>query len=132
MQFQTGRFARLGDSPIMIMLSPLMRPAAFWGQIFRYASLCFLLGLAVPWHLPNLARGWPLLIALILPMTVLLAWDHGPAASLAFQYISELLVILFLAALSGSCRTRPIRRTMRAESAANPDAPEPLRRWRPR
>jgi uncharacterized membrane protein len=104
MKFQTGRFASLGDSPLMIALSPLLRPAAFWGQMLRYASLCFLLGLLVPWHLPNLARGWPLLIALSLPMTVLLVWDHGPAASLAFQYISELLVILFLAALSGSCR----------------------------
>jgi hypothetical protein len=103
MQFQTGRFASLGDSPLMIALSPLIRPAAFWGQMFRYASVCFLLGLFVPWHLPNLARGWPLLIALSLPMTVLLVWDHGPAASLAFQYSSELLVILFLAALSGSC-----------------------------
>jgi uncharacterized membrane protein len=102
MQFQTARFARLGDSPITVGLSPVLRPAAFWGQMLRSASIYFLLGLLVPWHLPSMLRGWPLLLALALPITVLLAWEHGPAVSIAFQYVSESLLVLYLAALSGS------------------------------
>ncbi len=113
MEFQTGRFSRLGDSTAEIVLSPLLRPIAFWGRMLRMVSLYFLLGLLVPWHLPNVARGWPVLLAMVLPLTVLLAWEHGPAASLAFQYVSESLIVLYLAALGGSC-SRPADRTDQA------------------
>lgn len=120
MEFQTGRFSRLGDSFMEIALSPLLRPVAFWGRMARMVSLYFLLGMLVPWHLPNVARGWPMLLAMVLPMTVLLAWEHGPAASLAFQYVSESLIVLYLAALGGSGSRIAVEPSQTTRTAAAP------------
>jgi len=116
-QFQTARFANLGDSIGEIVLSPWLRPAAFWGQVLRMSSVWFLLAMFVPWHLPNLLRGWPILLAAGLPLGVLLAWKHGPATSIALQYITESIVIMFLAALSGAC-------VESGQATAGPGAPD--------
>ncbi len=103
-EFQTGRFSELGDSGLEILLSPVRRPGAFWGQVLRPASVYFLLALTVPWHLPTLFRGWPLLLATVLPLGILVAWPHGPAISIAFQYVTEMILVFFLAAVCGSGR----------------------------
>jgi uncharacterized membrane protein len=42
-EFQTGRFVALGNSATEVLLSPILRPAAFWGQIFRWDKAAFLL-----------------------------------------------------------------------------------------
>ncbi|MCA9134083.1 MAG: DUF2079 domain-containing protein, partial [Planctomycetales bacterium] len=103
-EFQTGRFVALGNTPYEIILSPLLRPSAFWGQIFRWNKAFFLLSLALPCSLLCLWRGRRWLLPVVLPLGVLIVWDHRPATSLAFQYASVLLPLLWLATLWGAAR----------------------------
>ncbi len=70
--------------------------------IFKISSVYFLLALAVPLGLRPLARAWPILLALILPLAVLLVWSAPHATSIAFQYTTTMLPVLFLAAIAGS------------------------------
>lgn len=101
-EFQTGRFVALGDNALQVMMSPLLRPGAFWGQLFRWDKVMFLLCLWLPCYLPSLVRGWRWMLPTVLPLLVLVVWDHKPAASLAFQYSSALLPLFWLAALRGA------------------------------
>lgn len=117
-KFQSSRFSDLGDSAGNILLSPILRPAAFWGAIFRPRCGFFLLCLTVPLGLRSLFRGWPLLLATALPLSVLLAWSFPPATSIAFQYTTTLIPIFFLAAIVGSA----------GEIAGNGDSAQSLRR----
>jgi uncharacterized membrane protein len=100
-EFQTARFDNLGDSSIEIAMSPVLRPRAFWGQIVRMESILFVLTLLLPFGLCTLRRGWLILSAAAVPTIVLLAWDHPPATSIAFQYVTTLVPVFFLAAISG-------------------------------
>ncbi|MHB8899603.1 MAG: DUF2079 domain-containing protein, partial [Thermoguttaceae bacterium] len=99
---ETARFGNLGDTAGEILLSPLLRPEAFWGNVLRYRSVVFLLALAVPLDLGNLYRGWKTLVGAALPLGVLVAWDFQPATSIAFQYHTLTLPVFFLAAISGA------------------------------
>lgn len=101
-EFQTARFAKLGDSPIAILLSPIYRPSVFFGQVFQIRNFLFLLGLLIPLGGIAVLKGWKFLLATALPMGVLFAWDHQPAASLAFHYATTLMPIFFLAAITGA------------------------------
>jgi uncharacterized membrane protein len=103
--FQTGRFAKLGSSAIEICLSPVLRPSVFFGLLFRSRNLVFLLFLISPFAVLILRSRflWALVAATPL-FLVLLLWEHMPAQSLAFQYASVILPILFLGAIEGSCR----------------------------
>ncbi len=101
-QFQTGRFSGLGTTPAQIILSPLLRPAVFWGNVLRPRAIVFLLALTVPLGLASVLRGWKTLAAAAVPLGVLVAWDYPPATSIAFQYHTMALPVLFLAALSGA------------------------------
>jgi uncharacterized membrane protein len=108
-RYQVGRFSRLGDSLPEVVLSPLLRPEVFWGTIFRPQNAYFLLALFVPLGLRELGRGWPGLLATVLPLAVLLAWGHAPATSIAFQYTTALVPVFFLAAMSGAALPRSVR-----------------------
>jgi hypothetical protein len=97
-----ARFAELGHSPGEILLAPLIRPAAFWGMVLRPRCGYFLLCLTIPLGLRTLLRGWSMLLAAAVPFGVLLAWDYPPATSIAFQYQTALIPVLFLAAMVGA------------------------------
>jgi uncharacterized membrane protein len=101
-KFQTDRFAALGKSPDEILLSPVIRPGVFWSTILRPRCGYFLGCLMIPLGLRTIVRGWPILLAAVLPLGVLLGWDHLPATSIAFQYTSGLTPVLFLAAMVGA------------------------------
>jgi uncharacterized membrane protein len=101
-KYQVTRFAELGHSPGEILLAPVIRPAAFWGTVLRPRCGYFLLCLMVPLGLHSLLRGWSTLLAAALPLGVLLAWGHPPATSIAFQYPTALIPVLFLAAMVGA------------------------------
>jgi uncharacterized membrane protein len=101
-EFQTGRFVALGNSAGEVLLSPVLRPSAFWGAIFRWDKLAFCLSLSLPCFIPSLLRGWRWLLPSFLPLLVLIVWDHKPATSLAFQYSSTLLPIFWLATMMGA------------------------------
>ena len=101
-RFQVSRFDTLGDSGLQVILSPILRPSVFWGTVLRSESAYFLLALLVPMGLKALSRGRWILLACALPVGVLLAWDHRPATSIAFQYTTTLIPIVFLAAMIGA------------------------------
>ena len=103
-EFQTARFAKLGNSASEILLSPLVRPSVFFGQVLQLRNLMFVLGLVMPLGIVAIARGWSGLLPTILPLAVLVAWDHQPAACLAFHYATTLMPIFFIAALQGAAR----------------------------
>ncbi|MDD4267104.1 MAG: DUF2079 domain-containing protein [Pirellulaceae bacterium] len=105
--FQTGRFATLGDSVAEILLSPILRPAVFWGNVFRPRCVYFLLALTIPLGLANVARGWPFALGAALPLGVLLAWDFIPATSIAFQYHTLIVPLLMLGAIAGAAGIEP-------------------------
>lgn len=100
-----------------VVASPVLRPNVFWGQFFSSRNGYFVLGLAIPCFLPALARGWRTAIAILPPLAVLLVWEHRPAASLAFQYGSILLPVLWLSSMQ-ACT---FRRLHSAELAASED-----------
>jgi len=110
---EAARFANLGDTPAEVVLSPILRPEQFWGSVFRYRCVNFLLALSVPLGISNLLRGWKTLLGAAMPLGVLVAWDFVPATSIAFQYQTLALPVLFAAAISGAtiggdrCRPRP-------------------------
>jgi uncharacterized membrane protein len=102
--FQTGRFAKLGDSASEVLLSPILKPAEFWGLISRSRNLAFISLLLVPLFIPAIFRSPWYLLAIALPLGVLIVWEHLPAQSIAFQYASCLLPVLFVGAIEGSRR----------------------------
>lgn len=101
-EFQTGRFITLGHNTLEIVLSPVLRPSAFWGELLQFRKLAFIASLLLPCGALGLASGWRWLIPTLLPLGVLLVWDHQPAASIAFQYTSVLLPIFWFATLRGA------------------------------
>lgn len=126
-KFQTGRFHTLGSTPLEIMLSPVTRAEFFWGGLFRSRNAIFLLGLTLPCYVIALSRAWLLLLPLVLPLGVLLVWDHLPAQSLAFHYASSLLPLMWLCALVGAT-SQEIRSPGGAPSeAAESKTAEPTR-----
>ncbi len=106
-EFQTARFAALGGNAWEVLLSPVLRPAAFWGSLLRWDKFYFVLSLWLPCFIPGLLRGWRVLLATVLPLLVLVVWDHRPASSLAFQYSSTLLPLFWLATIQGTQPTEP-------------------------
>ena len=114
-EFQTGRFAALGNTPFEILLSPVLRPLLFWGQLLQLDNVVFLTALLLPCGMGGLVRGWRWLLPTLLPLGVLLVWNHRPAHSLAFQYSSILLPFFWLASIVGS--SKPTESLPRSVSA---------------
>lgn len=100
------KFKNLGSTPGEIALSPLLHPREFWGQVIQSDSVYYLLAMLVPAGLPSVLRGWPILIALAAPWMVLLGWQFDAARSIAFQYVTIQIPVIFLAAMVGAWRTR--------------------------
>lgn len=117
-QYQTGRFEDLGDSGLEIALSPLLRPRVFWGQVLSHNSLLFLFTLLLPLTPAALLKGRMVLLAAVFPLGLLLGWNHPPAKSIAFQYVTTLLPILLLAAMTGARRWAAGRQATASTSSA--------------
>ncbi len=111
--FQTGRFARLGGSAWEIVLSPIGKPSEFWGLLLRPRNASFLGLLFVPFVAAGVYRARWHLLAVLLPMGVLLVWEHLPAQCIAFQYTACLLPVLFLGCIESSHRCVAAERTRR-------------------
>ena len=118
-EFQTSRFAHLGGSAWEVLLAPLVRPKAFWGTLLRARSAWFLLSLLVPLGWMRLGRGRWFLLACAPPLAVLLAWGHPPATSIAFQYTTTLVPLLFLAAMAGAASRGAAARVLAASALSS-------------
>jgi len=103
--YQVARFNNLGGNVREIVLSPFLRPSVFWPTVFSRESLYFVLILFLPFGLANALRGWPLQVALMVPLGTLLAWQNIYAKSIAFQYVTCLIVVIMFAALVGARRS---------------------------
>lgn len=102
-EFQTGRFAKLGASAIEICFSPILRPAVFFELLFRARNFAFLAFLFAPFVVFFLSRRFYWTVLAVSPLLVVLfLWEHMPAQSLAFQYASVILPILFIGAIKTS------------------------------
>lgn len=116
--FQSARFARLGNSIWEIIASPFMKPSEFFGLLFRPRNLPFL----AVWFLPGvISRGWRapwVWLAMVLPLLVLLVWEHLPAQSIAFQYTVCLLPLLFLGSMCGSIHRDVVGASIGSATAA--------------
>jgi uncharacterized membrane protein len=99
-EFQTGRFAKLGDSPGAILLSPLLRTNVWSELLLRERNAAFLAFLFAPFvfYIRKPSFRWAVLAVTPL-LIVLLIWEHLPAQSIAFQYASVVLPILFIGAI---------------------------------
>lgn len=117
-RYQTGRFENLGESGLAIALSPFLRPRVFWGEALGLKSLLFLVTLLLPLTPGVLVRGRWLLLAAAFPLGLLMGWGHPPAKSIAFQYVTTLLPLLWLAALAGARRLTAARSLPVSQPAA--------------
>jgi uncharacterized membrane protein len=94
--FQTGRFARLGSNAWEIAISPILRPQDFWGLLLRPRNAAFT-GLMLTPFAVSASRRWLWALLAVAPAwLVLMIWEHMPAQSLAFQYTSCLIPVLFI------------------------------------
>jgi hypothetical protein len=88
---------------VEIIASPILRPEALWGQLLRPRNFAFAVLILIPFFIVTVGSGsvgsrawlWSLL-AISPPVFVLMIWEHLPAQSLAFQYTSCLIPILFV------------------------------------
>jgi uncharacterized membrane protein len=103
-EFQTGRFASLGQHPLEIIISPFLKTTTFFELLLRPRNAAFLGLLLGPFLLFASKRFAWALLAIALPMLVLILWEHMPAQSIAFQYPSSLLPILFVGAIDVCAR----------------------------
>ena len=98
--FQAGRFAKLGNNLLEVILSPLLRPSDFWGLLLRSRNAVFVAILFLPAFVSCNMRSVWYLGAVAVPLGVLLVWEHMPAQSIAFQYTACLLPVLSLASMA--------------------------------
>lgn len=88
---QTFHYAQLGGSPMEIMLSPLLRPRAFFGTLCQMQNLYFLTALLLP--LGGALSRRPLIIGAPMLLGVLLQ-ESPLIKNPAMQYGFELSVLL--------------------------------------
>jgi uncharacterized membrane protein len=108
-RYQVGRFEHLGNNVWEIAVSPFLHPWAFWSRVFSSDSLYYLLILFLPFGLLNAVRGWPLQLAVAVPLTLLLAWHISTAKCIAFQYVTCPIIVIAWAAMVGARRSAAAR-----------------------
>ncbi len=100
--FQSGRFGELGGSTTELVLSPFTKPEMFFGELFKTRSWFYVLALLIPLQFRPLMRGWPIALAVVPSLVVVLAMDGAPATCFGCHYATTLVPTLFLAAMIGS------------------------------
>jgi hypothetical protein len=107
---QLFHYARLGSGMTEILLSPLLRPAAFWSSALTEINALFLLSLALPLA-PLLIRR-PLVLIAALPLLAGICLQDSPERqNVVFQYGVETTALMLAAAVIGARALSPRRRT---------------------
>ncbi len=98
-------YPHLGDTMWEIALSPLLRPAAFWGTVFSVHSLWYFAALLLPFlFLAFIAPAWLFPLGFDL---VMVAADHRfDSQTLLRHYQCAMLITLVAASLEGFRRLR--------------------------
>ncbi len=88
------RFGHLGSGMGEILCSPLTRPTAFWGSLWRRSNLYFPLLLLLPFA-PVLCRSRYYLLAGAINLGFLAIVNNAEHQSIALQYQVELVVLIY-------------------------------------
>jgi hypothetical protein len=120
-------FGHLGSSKLAILLSPFLRPTAFWGSLLTPGTGYLLGGILVPLLLLPLRR--PLLLLIAAPVLLFIClWSSSTGKALAFHYHATILPVIFWALLEAvqdhgrpwfNWRLPPPRRTLLAVLASS-------------
>jgi uncharacterized membrane protein len=117
--FQMTKYARLGGNVLAVALSPVTKPAVFWGLIFERSSFCLVaLLLGSMFFLPLAAPRQLLYPAVVLVFTLLLPNPNVKAIS--YWYPSLILAAWLVAMVAGAARLAswaPPERSSRVLSA---------------
>ena len=116
---QMFHFSQLGNTPFEVALSPVLRPAAFFGTLFAVNNLEFVLFLLlpfvflVPYYPKLLLAGLPLLAGVILQ-------SSRDLQNVVLQYGVELNCLVIVSAIFGASRlyAKGDRRKLRGALAA--------------
>ncbi len=93
-----GRFGQLGNSIFAIGLSPILKPVAFWGSLFRGHCVYFVLMLLVPAFFLTLSRPLLLLGGALTVMFICLQ-DSDQLQNIAMQYQAEVVALVWINAV---------------------------------
>ena len=107
---QNFHYEALGASPAAILLSPFLRPRAFWGVVSQWQNFAFLLGVLIP--AGALALFPPRFAVAALPIAAAVLMQGSVEVKNLFQqYGLEITLILWIAAaLNGAELLRADRR----------------------
>ena len=115
---QLFHYAQLGDSLWAVMLSPFLRPRAFWETVFQKQNLFFAAALLLPCGVLALRSPRRLLIALPLFAGVIMQ-NSNDVKNPSMQYGFEITVVLLCTAVAAAGnllgkRTAETKRALRA------------------
>lgn len=96
-----SRFSHLGNSEWQIMLSPLMRPAAFFGSLFRPQCVYFFLMLLIPAFILTMHR-WIIACGAGITLMFVCLQNSDQLQSICMQYQSEAVALMYIAAILGA------------------------------
>lgn len=95
---QMFHYTALGNTPLEVLCSPILRPAAFWGTIFEYQNFAFISSLLLPLALPVLIK--PKLAIAALPLLTGVCLQSSPdLKNIVMQYGLEISLILLAATI---------------------------------
>ncbi len=100
-----GFYSHLGNDVVEIALSPILKPAAFWGAIFNTHTLIFWITLILPFGV--FAFKKPLLLIPALPELVMVSVDRRfDSQTVLRHYQISIVLVLIIALLYGAKTVR--------------------------
>lgn len=108
---QMFHYGRLGSTPLEVLCSPFLRPAAFWGTVLQWQNFAFAAELLLPLWLPVLIR--PKLAVAALPLLAGVCLQESPELkNIVMQYGVEITTLLLAVAIFNTAwlrRGKPCR-----------------------
>lgn len=100
---QMFHYSALGSTPLEVLCSPFLRPAAFWRTVFEWQNFAFVCSLLLPLALPVLMN--PKLAVAALPLLAGVCLQSSPdVKNIVMQYGVESSVLLLAVAVLNAAR----------------------------
>lgn len=96
-----SRFSHLGNSEWQILLSPLLRPDAFFGSLLRPQCIYFILMLLLPAFILTMQR-WIIACGAGITLMFICLQSSNQLQSICMQYQSEAVAMMYIAAILGA------------------------------
>ncbi len=108
---QMFHFAHLGNSPLEVLGSPILRPAVFWRTVFQWQNFAFALSLLLPLAFSVLID--PRLAVATLPLLAGVCLQHSPDwKNVVMQYGLEISMLLLIVSVRNAARLQTGRRAI--------------------